>query len=230
MIVASSCSTLSKRPARTPRSAGTGSRNEIRGAIAARQDVDHRRIFVAGLSAGAAMAVILGETYPDLFAAVGVHSGLAYRSAHDVPSALAAMKAGRGRAGHASTGTAGSIRECTKHAVPTIVFHGDRDHTVQHSNGAEIVRQALATHAPGPGKVALRAHADHATSRGGRSYSRTVHVDDADRPWIESWVVHGAGHAWSGGDRRGSFTDGSGPDASAEMVRFFLALPPAGTA
>ena len=198
--------------------------------VAARQGADLRRIFVAGLSAGAAMAVILGETYPDLFAGVGAHSGLPYGSAHDVASAMAAMKGGRGRSGGGMPGLTAPPRKLPRHAVPVIVFHGDRDHTVQHSNGAEIVQQANDAHIAVPGRSALSSRTHRATSSGGRSYSRTVHADDAGQPLIESWTLHGAGHAWSGGDSSGSYTDRTGPDASAEMVRFFLALPRAGTA
>ncbi|MEO7939977.1 MAG: PHB depolymerase family esterase [Burkholderiaceae bacterium] len=195
-------------------------------AVAERHGVDKRRIFVAGLSAGAAMAVILGETYPELFAGVGAHSGLPYGSAHDIPSAMAAMKGGRsGIAGIKSTGgTASKPRRSTARAVPTIVFHGDRDHTVQHTNGAEIIAQAANAHAAEVGDVVMRAQSTSGTSTGGRRYSTAVHVDAAGKTLIEDWTVHGAGHAWSGGSANGSFTDGSGPDASAEMARFFLAL------
>jgi poly(hydroxyalkanoate) depolymerase family esterase len=200
--------------------------------VAARHGADPRRIFVAGLSAGAAMALVLGETYPELFAGVGVHSGLPYASAHDIPSALAAMKGGRsglpglqGLPGAA----AGSSRQALQ-SVPVIVFHGDRDHTVQQTNGAEIVRQARDAHRAQSGMDGLSSSTQAGQAPGGRSYSRTVHADDSGRAHIECWILHGAGHAWSGGDARGSYTDGTGPDASAEMVRFFLALPRAGSA
>lgn len=187
---------------------------------AATQPVDAKRVFVAGLSAGAAMAVILGETWPDLFAAVGAHSGLPFAAAHDIPSALAAMK-GRGVMGQAHfPGTADDPRRKTTHAVPTIVFHGDRDHTVQHSNGEHIVDRAR--HAV----AALGASSESGSAAGGRRYTRTVHADAAGRVIVEQWTVHGAGHAWSGGDATGSFTDNAGPDASAEMLRFFLAQSP----
>ncbi len=193
--------------------------------VAARHGTDPRRIFVAGLSAGAAMAVVLGETYPELFAGVGAHSGLPYGSASDIPSALAAMKGGR--SGLPSLkGLSGHQRKIATRPVPTIVFHGDRDHTVQPANGAEIARQALAAHsADAAGMPTLDASTQSADAPGGRRYSRTVHADGAGRVRVESWLLHGAGHAWSGGDARGSHTDAAGPDASAEMVRFFLALP-----
>lgn len=200
--------------------------------LARQHDVDPRRIFVAGLSAGAAMAVIMGETYPELFAAVGVHSGLPYGSANDIASALAAMKGGRGR----RVGTkplpraaAAGPRKAAQ-AVPTIVFHGDRDHTVQHSNAAEIIRQATDAHAAASGAAALQSSTQRATTPGGRSYSRTVHADATGQPRLEAWTLHGAGHAWSGGDASGTYTDASGPDASSEMLRFFLAQPRAGSA
>jgi len=199
--------------------------------VATRHGADERRIFVAGLSAGAAMAVVLGETYPDLFAGVGAHSGLPYGSAHDIASALAAMKGGRsGLAGlQPLPGAAAQAPRKAIQSVPLVVFHGDRDHTVQHTNGAEIVKQAREAHASeraGP----LIAATQVGESARGRRYTRTLHADETGQAQIESWTLHGAGHAWAGGDERGSYTDGAGPDASAEMVRFFLALPRAGTA
>jgi len=209
--------------------------------VAARHGVDTRRIFVAGLSAGAAMAVILGETYPELFAGVGAHSGLPYRSAHDIPSAMAAMKGGRCGIGGISgvNGVRAMARMASPDAdpgkklaqpVPTIVFHGDRDHTVQLSNGIEIAQQASNALAAASTSAALRASTERGARAGGRSYSRTVHTDAAGQVRVESWTVHGAGHAWAGGSQSGSYTDASGPDASAEMLRFFLSLPHAGSA
>ncbi|MEY4563976.1 MAG: hypothetical protein RLZZ618_3253 [Pseudomonadota bacterium] len=198
--------------------------------VAARHGVDSRRIFVAGLSAGAAMAVVLGETHPELFAGVGAHSGLPYGSAHDIPSALAAMKGGRsGAAGLKNmTGAGAAPRKKAARAAPIIVFHGDRDHTVQQSNGADIVQQALDAHTKATLDAGLRVSTERVTRAGGRSFTRTSHTDDTGRACIESWTVHGAGHAWSGGSAKGSYTDAAGPDASAEMVRFFLALPVTG--
>ena len=165
---------------------------------------DPARVYAAGLSAGGAAAAILAATYPDLFAAVGVHSGLACGSARDVPSAFAAMKGGAAPAGR------------NRHAVPTIVFHGDGDRTVHPANGDQVIAQAR------PGS-----RLDAAVSQGrtpdGVAYTRTVTADASGRPVLEQWVLHGAGHAWSGGSPAGSFTDPRGPDASREMVRFFLA-------
>jgi poly(hydroxyalkanoate) depolymerase family esterase len=192
--------------------------------VARKHGVDLRRIFVAGLSAGAAMAVVLGETYPELFAAVGAHSGLPYGSARDISSALAAMKGGRsGMPGLKNLPGAADTPRKTTQPVPVIVFHGDRDHTVQQTNGAHIVQQARDAHArDGDGGLSVSTNAGVAA--GGRRYSRTVHANTDGRACIESWTLHGAGHAWSGGHTSGSFTDGTGPDASAEMVRFFMAL------
>jgi len=201
--------------------------------VAQRHGADPRSIFVAGLSAGASMAVVLGETYPELFAGVGAHSGLPYGSAHDMPSALAAMKGGRSGLPGLKTMPGATVAPPRKavQRVPIIVFHGDRDHTVQPTNGAEIVRQAREAHLTQAGDdVTLTASTQDGKAPGGRSYSRTVHADSTGQVHIESWTLHGAGHAWAGGDARGSYTDGTGPDASAEMVRFFLALPRAGSA
>lgn len=189
-------------------------------AVVAEHPVDPARVYVAGLSAGAAMALVLGETYPELFAAVGAHSGLPYAAAHDIPSALAAMK-GRGVMGRGHLpGTPDDPRRHAMQPVPVIVFHGDRDHTVQHSNGAHIVQQAARAHAAG-----LSARTEEGQAPSGRRYTRTRHTNAQGQCLVESWTLHGAGHAWSGGDATGSYTDRNGPDASAEMLRFFLALP-----
>ena len=177
--------------------------------VAATQPVDPARVVVAGLSAGAAMAVILGRTYPELFAAIGVHSGLPYGAAHDVGSAFAAMH------GQATQAARGNVQ-----GIPTIVFHGDQDHTVVAVNADAVVAQALGTR---PGQPAPQACLLPDERLGGRNCSRTLYLDANGRTQVEQWVVHGAGHAWSGGNPSGSFTDAEGPDASAEMLRFFLA-------
>lgn len=195
--------------------------------VVANYQVDERRIFVAGLSSGAAMAVILGETYPDIYAAVGAHSGLPYGAAHDMSSAFAAMNGSTGLAGMSKRTGSGASRAAAGRGVPTIVFHGDRDYTVDARNGAEIVEQAIRGHSDEP---SLQASTRQGAAAAGRQYSHTVYADAADQPVVEQWVLHGAGHAWSGGSPQGSFTDKGGPDASAEMIRFFYSQPRAGTA
>ncbi|MGX4640986.1 extracellular catalytic domain type 1 short-chain-length polyhydroxyalkanoate depolymerase [Massilia sp. SYSU DXS3249] len=173
--------------------------------IMARHTIDPARVYVAGLSAGGAMATIMGTLYPDLYAAVGVHSGLPFASAHDLPSALAAMQGQlqRQRDFQAQPGR----------AIPIIVFHGDQDHTVHPTNGDELMvhaRDASDAMAVEPGRVP-----------DGHAYTRTMHKRADGKVHGEHWVIHGAGHAWSGGSARGSYTDGKGPDASREMMRFF---------
>ncbi len=182
--------------------------------VIATGSVDAERVFVAGLSAGAAMAVIVGHTHPELFKAVGAHSGLAYGAAHSVGSAFAAMH-GSFSFTRPAAAPAAPVR------VPTIVFQGDNDSTVVAANAAAIVEQAVA--AGGGANVPLDASELARARTKGRDYTRTVHADASGRARVELWLLHGAGHAWSGGDAAGSYTDPSGPDASAEMVRFFLA-------
>ncbi|MES2858618.1 MAG: PHB depolymerase family esterase, partial [Pseudomonadota bacterium] len=172
---------------------------------------DRSRVYVAGLSAGAAMAVVLGRTYPELYAAVGAHSGLPYAAAHDVGSALAAMKSG-------AQARRGAPPAAAHRRVPTIVFHGDRDTTVSLANGALIVAQATGSV---PAEV-LETSQQAGTASGGRGYLRTEYRDASGKVLIEDWLVHGGGHAWMGGSTSGSYTDPQGPDASAEMLRFFL--------
>lgn len=170
--------------------------------VIARHAIDRSRVYVAGLSAGGAMAAILGETYPDLYAAVGVHSGLAAGAARDLPSALAAMRTGAA----AATAMPGP---------PTIVFHGDADATVHPANGEHVITGRV-------GQPHAEPEVDRQRGGGGRGYTRRVHRSPAGDVLAEHWVVHGSGHAWSGGSREGSFTDPSGPDATGEMLRFFL--------
>ena len=196
--------------------------------VVAGQGAGERRVFVVGLSAGAAMALVMAQAYPEMIAGVGAHSGLPLGSAHDIPTALAAMKGGRsGLTGkQRPLGDAQAPRGNAVQPVPTIVFHGDRDHTVQHSNGVEIIRQS--TSAFGAASHLLAAHTQDGVAPGGRRYSRTVYANGSGHALVESWSLHGADHAWSGGDASGTYTDSAGPDASAEMLRFFLALPRAG--
>ena len=169
-------------------------------------DAPRDQCFVAGLSAGAAMAVILGETYGDVFAAVGAHSGLPYGSAKDVPSAFAAM---------AGNGQESLARQSDSKPVRTIVFHGTADATVHPSNGYRIARNAANKAA---GQLIETEKQDTAS---GRSYSRTTTSYMNGTTTLEHWVVEGLGHAWSGGQPGASYTDPKGPDASAEMIRFF---------
>ena len=174
--------------------------------------LDERRVYAAGLSAGGAMAAVLGHTYPDVFSAIGVHSGLPFGVAHDLPTALAAMKQGGRLRREPPPGTI---------AMPAIVFHGDADSTVEVGNGRAVSAQLAGHPERVDGVDARRVTVEKGAVSGGRAYTRTIFSDAAGLPCGEQWIVHGAGHAWSGGDRRGSYTDPSGPDASAEMIRFF---------
>jgi poly(3-hydroxybutyrate) depolymerase len=172
--------------------------------------IDAERVCAAGLSAGAAAAVILAATYPDLYAAVGVHSGLACGAASDIPSAFAAMR----RSGRPSP------RGVVSRTVPAIVFHGDHDTTVHPHNGDQVVAQLREG-----SNTALQVTVQHSRAPGGRAYSRTLYHDANGQVIFEQWIVHGAGHAWSGGSPAGSYTDPQGPDATREMFRFFLKHP-----
>ena len=180
--------------------------------ILARYGIESRKVYVAGLSAGGAMAAVLGVTYPDLYAAVGIHSGLACGSAHDLPSALAAMKGMPGSTGRPSAVAGAS------HSIPTIVFHGDHDKTVHPRNGTEVIAQSAHRDGGHGGQV----WTERGQAVDGHSYTRTVHRDAAGRVVLEHWLVHGGGHAWFGGSRAGSYSDPRGPSAAAEMIRFFM--------
>ncbi len=171
--------------------------------IISEQSIDHAKVYVTGLSAGGAAALVLAAAYPDIFAAVGVHSGLAVGAAHDAKSVPRAMQFG-------ATGR----RLMSK--MPTIIFHGDTDKVVSPRNGRFIAIRAVEPYesldkTEYPGRV-----------DGGREFARTVHRVGRGRSYTEQWVILNSGHAWSGGHAAGSYTDPKGPDASREMVRFFL--------
>jgi len=170
-----------------------------------RYSIDPRKVYVAGLSAGGAMAAVLAAAYPELYAALGVHSGLAVGSAHDLKSAFAAMQG--------TPAARGARRERASRSVPVIVFHGDRDTTVHPRNGEQVILESV--------DPAAASSVEQGQVPGGHAYTRTVHRDSTGRVVLEHWLVHGAGHAWSGGSPSGSYTDPKGPDAARAMLRFF---------
>jgi poly(hydroxyalkanoate) depolymerase family esterase len=172
--------------------------------------VDSQRVYVAGMSAGGAAAAVMGSAYSDLYAAVAIHSGLPCGAACDVSSAFAAMREGgplRYGSGANPAGPAG--------IVPTIVFHGDQDRTVHPHNSEQVLAQAMAD-------TKLNTSVELGQVPGGHAYTRTLYTDGKGTIMLESWTIHGAGHAWSGGSPTGSYTDPKGPDATREMLRFLL--------
>jgi poly(hydroxyalkanoate) depolymerase family esterase len=173
--------------------------------------IDQARVYVAGFSSGGAMAAVMAGTYPDLFAAAGVHSGLAYGAASDLPAAFEAMQNG-GITGRTVT-------------VPLIVFHGDRDNIVAPVNADRLIASRVGVNSGfdgGPGQRVPVAGRDNPDRR----HSRKIYRDEDGTVVAEQWIVHGGSHAWFGGSTVGSYTDPHGPDASAEMVRFFLERGP----
>jgi len=168
--------------------------------------IDRSRVYIAGLSAGGAAAAIMASAYPDLYAAVGVHSGLVCGAAHDIASAFGAMR----------HGIRSDVLRRQRHVVPTIVFHADDDRTVNPRNGEHIIKQAAAD-------MQLQRTVETGYVPGGRAYSRTCYVDRSGAVVLEAWTIHGGGHAWAGGSPYASYTDPRGPDATREMTKFFLA-------
>lgn len=182
--------------------------------IIATYDIDTARVFVAGLSAGGAMAAVMGATYPDLYAAVGVHSGLPYRSAADLPSAFAAMRGQGGPLDLRSWRSRSAANDGPQ--IRTIVFHGDADNIVHPSNAGSIVM---------PAEDDESVELAKSRNAAARAHTLTVTRDKTGKVMVEQWLIHGGGHAWSGGSPDGTYTDPQGPDASNEMLRFFLQEP-----
>jgi len=171
--------------------------------IMAEYKVDPGAVYAAGMSAGGALAAVLGANYPDLYAAIGVHSGLACGAARNLATAGAAMRQG-------------ALVPPNAVLVPTIVFHGDQDSTVSPNNAMQVITQAQASQALTPDS------ADEVAPDGLR-FTKTIWRDALGQDRLEQFILHGAGHAWSGGSPAGSFTSPRGPDASREMLRFFRA-------
>jgi poly(hydroxyalkanoate) depolymerase family esterase len=186
------------------------------------------RVYVAGMSAGGAMAAIVAEAYPELYAAVGIHSGLAPGAAHDMPSAFAAMHQGGPATPRRDVPIAIPHGESARR-VPAIVFHGDRDKTVHPRNADHLLEHYCPAKTTGSrkqtGGSAPRGTVRQGQLPGGHAYTRATYRDAGGRTIAERWTVHGLGHAWSGGSSSGSYTDPKGPDASLEMVRFFNEHP-----
>jgi poly(hydroxyalkanoate) depolymerase family esterase len=172
-----------------------------------RYEADASRVYVAGFSAGGAMAAVMAAAYPDLYAAAGVHSGLPYAAASDLASAFAAMKQGPSHPARPAA-----------HPLPLIVFHGDRDTIVAPANAARLIDHALAAGSPGAMPTAVTTTGQ---VPGGHAYTRTCYQNPAGAALAELWTIHQGGHAWSGGIPHGSYTDPHGPNASAQFSRFF---------
>ncbi len=193
-------------------------------AVIAQHGIDPRRVYIAGLSAGGAMAAIVAAAYPDVFAAVGVHSGLPCGAAGDLGEALKVMKSGMPDAARPGivrrVHFARPAQPRPSAKLPTIVFHGDQDRTVHPRNGEQVIAASLDRAAP-----VVSPRVERGVTGEGLRYTRSTYAGEGGDSIAEHWLVHGAGHAWSGGDARGSYTDRRGPDASREMLRFFLEHP-----
>lgn len=188
-------------------------------AVVREHQLDRNRIYVAGLSAGGAMAAILAHAYPDVYAAAGVHSGLAAGAAGNVMAAMSVMRHGQsGPVAMPPRGAQGPV-------VPVIAFQGDADGTVHPRNGeqllASVLQNAVAANALSAGEAAAP-DIGAGASPGGQRFTRSAYRDAQGKVLAEYWELHGAGHAWAGGSPDGSYTDSQGPDASAEMLRFFF--------
>jgi poly(hydroxyalkanoate) depolymerase family esterase len=194
--------------------------------------IDTNRVYVAGMSAGAAMAVIMGATYPDIFAAVGVHSGLEYEAATSETAAVTAESQGgpsptqQGQAAYNAMGSAARV-------VPTIDFQGQSDYTVYPVNGDQVIEQWMETdHLASNGTYNASFSTPATTTNGqvpnGHSYTVETWNNSNGQEIEECWKINGMGHAWSGGSSSGSYTDPEGPSATNAMYTFFMNHPKSG--
>ena len=192
--------------------------------------VDGDRIYVAGVSAGGAMASILGATYPDLFAAIAVFAGAEFKAATSVSTGLAAMKHGGPhpiRQGQlAFDAMRGGLTQTKRRRMPVIVFHGTADTTVNPVNADQVIAQWGKTNAclamrSADSEFALRETVIGGQVPEGYAFRKYVYSDPAGRLLMEKWLIQGLGHAWSGSPKASKYGDPKGPNASAEVWRFF---------
>lgn len=187
--------------------------------------IDPTRVYVAGMADGGAMAAVLARDYPELFAALGVHSGVPAGIAHDMTAAMRLMSSGP-----AQPGADIAVPMDGPHRTPVarIVFHGDADTTVHLSNGRAI--HAAGARERDQPQAADSLHITTPPEGAQRGFTRSVEYGPTGESRNELWIVHGGGHAWAGGNDEHKHTDANGPDASREMMRFFLQHRLAGAA
>jgi len=205
---------------------GAGEPSLIAGAtmdITRRYSIDPARIHLAGISAGGAMASLVAVAYPDVFASVALHSSPAWRAATDLAGAMRTMTNGSPDADSLGALAAVAMGAHAR-AIPAFVLHGGSDAVVKPANGRDAVRQWLATNGRAGGITAMQALESSGES-GGYHWTRVCHGGGSGPCVVEEWTVAELGHAWSGGSSAGTFTDERGPDATAEMLRFFREHP-----
>ncbi|MDF2068426.1 PHB depolymerase family esterase [Bacillus sp. Cr_A10] len=207
---------------------GSGEPSVIAGmvqSIKSNYSIQNDQVFVAGLSAGAAMSVIMGATYPDVFSGIGVGAGLEYKAATSMTEAFTAMSSGgsspvqRGRDAYNAMGSRAK-------PLKVIVFHGTSDYTVNKINGDQVISQWAVTNslAATGAEGWLDDQADNTQNLqvpSGKSYTVYDYKAQDEKIWMKKVNIQNMGHAWSGGSSQGSYTDPQGPDASRIMWEFF---------
>lgn len=180
--------------------------------------IDPRRVYIAGLSAGAAMALTVAYAYPEIYAAAGIHSGIAYGAAGSIGEAIKSMAAGAPYPDSLASAVVKGMG--SRRSFPAIVFQGGADKSVKPVNAGQVVSQLSDLHSLGGLK---KGSPSAGITDGGYRYARTTY--GKGKPSIEEWIVDELGHAWSGGSIEGTYTDPKGPVASREMLRFFVQHP-----
>jgi poly(hydroxyalkanoate) depolymerase family esterase len=195
--------------------------------VQAKYGVDPNKVYVGGLSAGGAMAAVMGATYPDIYAAIGVGSGCEYSAGAPCAGYQSADPEQAGKSAHQAMGTNARV-------LPFIVFQGDQDTTVPPVNAQQAVRAGqvmadLADDGDENGSIPTgAAKVVNGQAPGGESYTVSFYNDGTGKELAQYWLVHGMGHAWSGGDASQQFSDPKGPDESLAMYDFFMDHPMGG--
>lgn len=184
--------------------------------VMAKYAVGRHRVYLAGISAGAAMATLVAVAYPETYNAIALHSGMEYRAADNVMEALAAMKDG-GPDPRAQGAAALTAMGARAKVIPVLIVHGSKDTVVPPLHAAQLLVQWLVVNGA---MDAPRDESSHVLEDGYR-YTRAQYTNRDGRVVVESIVVAELGHAWSGGSAEGTYTDAKGPNATDEMIRFF---------
>ncbi|HWE10686.1 MAG TPA: PHB depolymerase family esterase [Solirubrobacteraceae bacterium] len=182
--------------------------------------VDTKRTYVAGLSAGGAMSSVMAATYPDIYAAAGIGSGCEYAASATCAGSKSADPTQAAQSAYSAMGSYARV-------MPVILFEGDQDTTVPPVNAQQAVQQWQSTDGlvSKSSMPAAAMNVTNGTAPGGQTYTISHYGDGQGHEIIQSWLVHGMGHAWSGGSSSEQYADPSGPDETAAMYAFFTAHP-----
>jgi poly(hydroxyalkanoate) depolymerase family esterase len=187
--------------------------------VAAEQNVDSSRVYLAGLSAGGALASALASCHAEMFAACAIHSGMMFQAASSPAAALPAMRDGSQRSPNQAGEDAYELSGSKVHSMPVLVIQGDADETVHPINAKQIVAQFLAMNKDALARNTPPRTTEKSDGSGYRYETRDYGAEVS--PVLRHITVKGMGHGWSGGNANYPYNDARGPNASEMILEFF---------